>query len=401
MPVGMFVEETKLDLRHVVRCCCEKVRCADGPVNPLRCTNREVFFLEALQLERQLASGHPQQGVEDSARPDPSRGLVNLPDGLLQQAIRNSAEFLNLVRALQQSMMSGSGNHTGAEAQPEDAGGIGTFLSFESTEATPTARGTSDLAAQAQGTPDFPYRTQEEMLGGSPSDLGSRLEREGLGSRGRESSGGPLFAPEQMAQWARLEQGAPLLYGPNQGQESFRTLPRSETPSVLSSGEIQAEVRRQLDAIRMSHAVQMEALARENEQLRRQVASSGGSVEQEPRRWGSAANRVMDWFRGGGSSSAVVPTGTLLNSLQNLIPKASASVPSRRHEQGQQAQVLMAQQAQASQQTHVPSSQQGQVRQQAQVQAQAFSLPQGQVPLPPPGQVPSEVQDQVQVPLPS
>ena len=75
----------------------------------------------------------------------------------------------------------------------------------------------------------------------------------------------------------------------------------------------------------MSHAVQMEALARENEQLRRQVASSGGSVEQEPRRWGSAANRVMDWFRGGGSSSAVVPTGTqtLLNSLQNLIPKAS------------------------------------------------------------------------------
>ena len=52
MPVGMFVEETKLDLRHVVRCCCEKVGCADGPVNPLRCTNREVFFLEALQLER-------------------------------------------------------------------------------------------------------------------------------------------------------------------------------------------------------------------------------------------------------------------------------------------------------------------------------------------------------------
>ena len=115
--------------------------------------------------DQELASGHPQQGVEDSARPDPSRGLVNLPDGLLQQAIGNSAEFLNLVRALQQSMMSGSGNHTGAEAQPEDAGGIGTFLSFESTEATPTARGTSDLAAQAQGTPDFPYRTQEEMLG--------------------------------------------------------------------------------------------------------------------------------------------------------------------------------------------------------------------------------------------
>ena len=356
--------------------------------------------------DQELASGHPQQGVEDSARPDPSRGLVNLPDGLLQQAIGNSAEFLNLVRALQQSMMSGSGNHTNAEAPPEDAGGNGTFLSFESTEATPTARGTSDLAAQAQGTPDFPHRIQEEMLGGSLSDLGSRLEGEGLGSRGRDSSGGPLFAPEQMAQWARLEQGAPLLYGPNQGQESFRTLPRSETPSVLSSGEIQAEVRRQLDAIRMSHAVQMEALARENEQLRRQVASSGGSVEQEPRRWGSAANRVMDWFRGGGSSSAVVPTGTqtLLNSLQNLIPKASASVPSRRHEQGQvsqQAQVLMAQQAQASQQARVSSAPQGQVRQPAQVQAQVFSLPQGQVPPPPPGQVPSEVQDQVQMPLSS
>ena len=356
--------------------------------------------------DQELASGHPQQGVEDLAGPDPSRVLVNLPDGLLQQAIGNSVEFLNLVRALQQSMMSGSGNHTDAEAPPEDAGGNGTFLSFESTEATPTARGTSDLAAQAQGTPDFPHRIQEEMLGGSPSDLGSRLEREGLGSRGRDSSGGPLFAPEQMAQWARLEQGAPLLYGPNQGQESFRTLPRSETPSVLSSGEIQAEVRRQLDAIRMSHAVQMEALARENEQLRRQVASSGGSVEQEPRRWGSAANRVMDWFRGGGSSAAVVPTGTqtLLNSLQNLIPKASASVPSRRHEQGQvsqQAQVLMAQQAQASQQARVSSAPQGQVRQPAQVQAQVFSLPQGQVPPPPPGQVPSEVQDQAQVPLSS
>eukprot|EP00439_Symbiodinium_sp_Y106_P067708 s832_g11.t1 len=82
--------------------------------------------------DQELASGHPQQGVEDSARPDPSRGLVNLPDGLLQQAIGNSAEFLNLVRALQQSMMSGSGNHTNAEAPPEDAGGNGTFLSFES-----------------------------------------------------------------------------------------------------------------------------------------------------------------------------------------------------------------------------------------------------------------------------
>ena len=167
--------------------------------------------------DQELASGHPQQGVEDLAGPDPSRVLVNLPDGLLQQAIGNSVEFLNLVRALQQSMMSGSGNHTDAEAPPEDAGGNGTFLSFESTEATPTARGTSDLAAQAQGTPDFPHRIQEEMLGGSPSDLGSRLEREGLGGRGRDSSGafcsradgavGPVGTRGSLALWSQSRAG--------------------------------------------------------------------------------------------------------------------------------------------------------------------------------------------------
>ena len=51
--------------------------------------------------------------------------------------------------------------------------------------------------------------------------------------------------------------------------------PRSEAPSALSSGEIQAEVRRQLDDLRMSHAVQMEALFRENEALRRAGADGG------------------------------------------------------------------------------------------------------------------------------
>ncbi|CAE7227139.1 GIP [Symbiodinium sp. CCMP2592] len=219
------------------------------------------------------ASPQPSQPEEESAGPGPARGLLNLPEGALRQALGNSADFLTLVGTLQ-SLMSGRSDQPGTDAQPEEATEPQSFLSFESAEATPTARGTSDSAAQAQGTPDFPHRVQEELSGGISMDAGFASGREVRAGERREPLAGPLFAPEQMAQWARLEQGAPLLYGTPQGQESFRTLPRSETPSVMSSGEIQAEVRRQLDAIRMSHAVQLEALARENEQLRRQAAGS-------------------------------------------------------------------------------------------------------------------------------
>ena len=104
--------------------------------------------------------------------------------------------------------------------------------------------------------------------------------------------------------------------------------PRSEAPSVLSGGEIQAEVRRQLESFRLS----LEALVRENEALRSQL-SGGLTQTQEPRRWANTANRVMDWFRGGipGGSSSSVPPGTnpILSSLGNLIPKAPAKASRR------------------------------------------------------------------------
>ena len=283
------------------------------------------------------ALGTPAHGLgpsvqtrEDSMSQETSQDPVSLPDGVLPaRTMGNAADFLGMVQMLQSVMRSSSGN------LPEDqtAGSSGiqeSFLSALSAERTPQARDATEFGVQPQGTPDFPHRVQEELFPPSqlPAAFAMTVPDLPRGSSGEAQA--PLFGQEQLSQWARLEREAPQLYGQAAGQEYFRTAPRSEAPS-LSSGDIQAEVRRQLDALRMSHAVQIEALMRENEDLRRQIVV-GAHGSQEPRRWGSAAAKVLDWFRGGSTSgSSFVPPvpHPILNSLGNLIPKASMGAQSR------------------------------------------------------------------------
>ena len=275
----------------------------------------------------QSAPGTPAQtlGVsaqtrEGSVSQESTQVPVSLPDGIFSRAMGSPADFLGVVQMLQ-TVMTGSGGNLLEEQAQGRSGFQESFSSALSAECTPQARDPSESGAQPQGTPDFPHRVQEEHMSPFQQPVSPTTP---LPDLPRGASGGhqaPLFGPEHLAQWARLEREAPQLYGPATGQEYFHTAPRSEAPS-LSSGEIQAEVRRQLDSLRLSHAVQVEALMRENEALRRQVAvETPGS--QEPRRWGSAAAKVLGWFRGGNTNGSLfVPPGPnhILSSLQNLIP---------------------------------------------------------------------------------
>ena len=284
-------------------------------------------------------AGQSEEGGVEAAQdvpvqtPEVDQGVgqsssVLLPEEVLRRTFGDRTELLNLVRSLQ--TLAGLPVE-GADGDDEGGGDVSqeNYVSAGEGEQIPPGLLSSGVSARPQGTPDFPHRVEEPPPVFLPPE-GPGLLHGGL-TFPQRGPAGPLFGPEMVARWAQLENEAPLLYGASSMQGSLRPAPRSEAPSVLSSGEIQAEVRRQLESIRLNHAVQMEALVRENEALRSQL-SGGLTQTPEPRRWANTANRVMDWFRGGipGGSSSVPPgTNPILRSLGNLIPKAPGKASRR------------------------------------------------------------------------
>ena len=114
----------------------------------------------------------------------------------------------------------------------------------------------------------------------------------GSGDGGADRPTGPLFTEPMMEQLEAMEAAAPLLYRSRTPQD-WTPPPPPRSEASASSGAIQAEVHRQLEALRREHQGQLQYLARENEALRSRLA---GRETRGPGDWSGTASKVLDWF---------------------------------------------------------------------------------------------------------
>ncbi|CAE7578817.1 RE1 [Symbiodinium sp. CCMP2592] len=192
------------------------------------------------------------------------------------------------------------------------------------------------------GQTDMPQATSgmstEAPPSGAAADSGSSSGRDVFYSAGRTTpqdtaqvaqmiqvQGQPqLFGPEANFRLAQLEREAPHLYGGGIPMTSGAA--RSDS-SGFSAGEIQAEVHRQLELVRREHALQMRALAAENEALRNRSLLFEGrrpvQVESSGAGWGNqASGDAQVLLQGTGLSP---DAAGILAGLQALVSQQNGS----------------------------------------------------------------------------
>ena len=167
---------------------------------------------------------------------------MTLPLEAVRRSLGEGTDLRALMRALQ--VLTGMSDGEGDEEEVGQGGNSDHYMSAGSGERTPPTMDPSEVEARVQGTPDFPHRAQDlDDAAFEQGPPGLSEEIRGVYPEASTSTD-PLFGPGMRARLAQMQQGAPLLYG-RPVQEPLPV--RSEAPSALSSREIQAEVRRQLD----------------------------------------------------------------------------------------------------------------------------------------------------------